>query len=300
MVTRSDAGPAAVQVDLGHGERLQRVAAWRRFRGQALPLVGVGWLVVIGLAAVWGPAIADPTLSVNVFHGLALPGWRWPEWLGTNNLGQSNVDLLLASVQPTVASAVLGAALGMVVALWVGVLAGLARGIVAEAAARAIDFAFAMPNFVIVVLLEVVLGASLPAQVLALGIVSWPGPARVIRGLALTLRDTELLESARMAGGTRLYMAWRYVGANILPTLWVFLAFQFGIVMGLSMFVAMTLPGSANLTPNLQELIANGVYDNLLVRQWVLWAPLGVFTLTVLAVIWVADGIERAVNPFRR
>ncbi len=244
--------------------------------------------------AVFGPRLApQPASYVNIFEGNLPPSAH--HLLGTDDMGMGYVSLILEGIRPTMIVTSLAAAVSVFIGMSIGVIAGLARGIVAEAMARLIDLVFALPSFVLALILATAFGAHPGLQGVAIGVAYWAAIARVVRGLSLRLRDGDLLTSARLAGGSRLYIIRLYLVPNLLPTLLVFFAFQMGAVLLLELLTYIAPSGSSQPLNTLAALVMGGM-QNILSMQWQLWAPTTVYVLIILAAFWTGEGLESALN----
>ena len=65
---------------------------------------------------------------------------------------------------------------------------------------RLVDLVFAFPPIILAMVVAAVLGRGLRNAALAIVVVAWPSYARVVRGLVLSVGDTEYVESARLLG----------------------------------------------------------------------------------------------------
>jgi peptide/nickel transport system permease protein len=100
-------------------------------------------------------------------------------------------------------------AIGMVV----GALAGYFGGITDQVLMRSVDALLCFPTFFLMLTAVALLGPSLINIVVVIGLVSWTGTARLVRGEFLTLRESEYVKSARVLGQN----AWTIITRHILP-----------------------------------------------------------------------------------
>ena len=68
---------------------------------------------------------------------------------------------------------------------------------------RSTDLVFAFPPIILAMVVAAVLGRSLQNAAIAIVIVAWPPYARIVRGLVLSVGDTEYVQSARLLGRER-------------------------------------------------------------------------------------------------
>src|SRR6185312_15109143 len=92
-----------------------------------------------------------------------------------------------------------------------GSIAGYFGGVVDEAISRVIDILLAFPGLLLAIALVAVLGPSLTNVVLALVVIGWVGYARLVRGLALKIRELDYVQAVRAIGASPLRILARHV-----------------------------------------------------------------------------------------
>lgn len=170
-------------------------------------------VIVVLLAAV-GPAAAPYPPDAFVARPLLLPSGA--HLLGTDAVGHDLFSQLIAGARPSVVAGTLGAAVSTALALVVGVLATAGRR--ADALARsATDLVLALPVLPLVILVVALAGPSLGTVALALGALSWPAFARVVRAQTLTELTRGHVEAARALGLSPARILARHVAPALLP-----------------------------------------------------------------------------------
>lgn len=164
--------------------------------GLVVPAAVVGVFVLAAVApSVLAPG--DPA-AIDLGAALAPPSWEHP--LGTD---QSGRDLLTRIVHGTRHSLAIGlgaTAVAMVIALVLGFAAGLGGRIADRAIGAVLEVGFAFPTMLLALLLVAVRGPSISTLVLAVGIGSAPGYARMIRGQVRAVRGEPYVEAALALG----------------------------------------------------------------------------------------------------
>jgi peptide/nickel transport system permease protein len=112
--------------------------------------------------------------------------------------------------------------LALLFGLLVGGAAGTRGGIAESILMRFTDAALAVPVLFIVITLLAITGPSVPMLILAIGITSWMGLARLVRGELLVLRSRPYVEAAIAMGAPALHTATRHLLPHLVPSLVVF------------------------------------------------------------------------------
>jgi peptide/nickel transport system permease protein len=195
---------------MGSSRRRGLAAALRTPTGLTA-LVSLVILAVVALAAPiwWGPRAG----KMDVANILQNASARHP--LGTDNLGHDILTRLLVATRPSL----LLALLAVVVAAAIGIPAGALPAVVGRRAGRLvnafIDFWVAFPALLLAIIIAVVLGAGSTAAVLAIGIASAPGFARLTQTLAASVAAADYVAAARLVGVPRRRLLFRHVLPNV-------------------------------------------------------------------------------------
>lgn len=263
--------------------------------------IGVGVLTLFVLGAIVGPLLHpyDP-VATDLPNRLLAPGERTDDgsiaWLGTDQLGRDLLANLLAGSRITLlvaaATVVVGGAFGLVV----GLASGYFSGWVDTIASRIGDIQLAFPSILLAILLAGVLGPSVTNVVITLAITRWVIFARVVRASAMSTRQLEFVDSARVlgAGHTRILVR------HVLPFCWqpllVAATVQVGLVMvaeaSLS-FLGLGVPvdsASWGATVSLGR-------DYLGSAWWISTMPAAALALVVTAVGVIGDGFRDLSDP---
>jgi peptide/nickel transport system permease protein len=177
-------------------------------------------LALVILAALLAPWLAPQAPSaLDLDRRLAKPSPQHP--LGQDELGRDILSRLLfgarASLATGLAVVLLAGALGTVI----GGLAGIAGGRVDALLMRLVDVVLAFPGLLLAIALVAMLGPALSHVVLALVLIGWVGYARLVRGQAARLRESEFVLAARASGAGWVRVFLVHVLPNLAPLLLV-------------------------------------------------------------------------------
>ncbi|MGZ8697005.1 MAG: ABC transporter permease [Gaiellaceae bacterium] len=183
--------------------------AWRQPLAVVGSMIAVAWLVV----AIFAPLIApyDP-LAQNFALSQGPSG---AHLFGTDELGRDVLSRVIYGSRVSVPIALLLVTLAGLIGGFVGGVAGYFRGIVDGFSMRMVDLFFAFPAIILAMVVAAVLGRGLQNAALAIVVVAWPSYARVVRGLVLSVGDSEYVESARLLGSSARRTLFRDVLPNV-------------------------------------------------------------------------------------
>ena len=172
-------------------------------------------LVVLGLfalAAVAPAVLATHSPTAQDFaNALRPPSAQF--WFGTDEGGRDLYSRVVYGTRESLLIGVGAAGLAMVIAVVFGSVAALGDRVTAAVVNRVIEVAFAFPILLFALLMVAILGPSAGTAILAVGISTAPGYARMVRGQILAERNAGYVEAARALGHRR----GRIIGQHILP-----------------------------------------------------------------------------------
>lgn len=140
-------------------------------------------------------------------------------WLGTD---QSGRDLYSRIVEGAGQSLSIGAgatALSLTIAIILGVTAGLSGGLIDNVLSRLFDVLFSLPTLFLALLFVSLFGATVPTLVIAVGIGTAPGYARMVRAQVLSVKATGYVEAARALGHLPRRILFRHILPNAISPL---------------------------------------------------------------------------------
>lgn len=191
-----------------------------------LPLGGAGLLGGLVVLAVAADLVVPGDPLHTVGPALRPPGP--PYWLGTDDLGRDVFGLVAHGARTSLTVGAVAALVGALLGILVGGIAGYFGGAVDDILMRLTEFFQVTPRFFLATLVVVLFGSKLWLIVAVLGLTFWPGPARILRGQVMVLRNREFVVAARALGAREFHILARHVLPNALPPVLVTGALQVG------------------------------------------------------------------------
>ncbi|MEW2443385.1 ABC transporter permease [Micromonospora marina] len=219
--------------ELSAREDEQGVSLWkeafRRLRRNPAAIVGVVILATFVLVAVIGPFLVpySPTDSIGIREGLVksgqgiIPGPSADHWLGFDHQGRDEFSRLIVGARQTLLVGVVSTLIGLAVGALIGGVAGAAAGLggrwgrwIDTTLMRFIDMLLAMPSLLLAVSIAALLGASLTTVMIAVGVVSVPIFARLLRGSMIAQANSDYVLAATSLGVKKSKIALTHVVPN--------------------------------------------------------------------------------------
>jgi ABC-type dipeptide/oligopeptide/nickel transport system permease subunit len=177
-----------------------------------------------------------------------------------------------------------------------GALAGYLGGWVDNAIMRVMDVLLAFPSLLLAIAIVTVLGPGLINALLAIGIVSIPAYARVVRGSVLSIREMDYVSATRSLGGNTFEILFMRILPNALTPLIV--QGTLGIASAILDSAALSFLGLGAQPPTPEWGSMLGAERNqVFTAPHLVFYPGLAIMLTVLAFNLLGDGLRDALDP---
>lgn len=191
------AGVPASDNGFGRGSG-RRWAAWVRVR-RPLTLVALGYLAVVVATAIAAPVLAPYDPGALDLEGVLL-GPTPDHLLGTDPLGRDVLSRLMYGGRVSFVNAGMAVLTFLLVGVSSGLLAGFLGGWADRIFTWVVDLLISVPALIVLLVVISVFGGNVFVSMVALGILSSPGFARVVRGVTLAVRHELYISAARVIG----------------------------------------------------------------------------------------------------
>jgi len=273
-----------------------RIAA-RRFRRNRLAMAGLAIMVFLYWVTLMAPFLApyDPNFQGNI----VLNRYQSPSvehLLGTDKFGRDIFSRILYGARISLSIGFISIGISVTVGTLLGAAAGYFRGWVDTAIARLIDMLLAIPTLILLLVIIAIFEPSIFLLVAALGLTSWYGSARIVRGQFLSLREQEFVQAARALG----YSDWRIILRHILPNtlapIIVIATLGIGNVILTEAALSFLGLGVQPPTASWGSMINDG-RDAMITAWWIATYPGLAIVLTVVSFNLLGDGLRDALDP---
>ncbi len=202
---------------------------WRTFKENKLAVVSLGVFIFFLLFSFLGPHLYV-TNQTNTFQAISalingqparnFPWFTtWADPLGTDPSGFNMVGRLMIGGRTALTVGLLAGLISTVVgSLW-GAVAGYRGRFTDTAMMRFVDFGLSIPGLFLIIVIVVLFGSSSTTITLTLGLSSWFGSSRLIRGETLSLKTREFVQAIRVLGGSNRRIIFRHILPNTVGTM---------------------------------------------------------------------------------
>ncbi len=290
MTTDQIAGTAAVD-RISRGQLIRR-----RFFRNKTAVFGLGVIAFMFLFAFGGPFIGQWNYSESDFSSL-LKGPSASHWFGTTQIGVDVFAQTARGLQKSLVIGLLVAVFSTGLSAIVGAFAGYLGGRADKVTMWFVDLLLVLPSFLVLVILSrFYQGKTWLLLVVGLTIFDWMITARVVRGLAMSLRERDFVRAARYMGVPTRKIIFRHLLPNMASILIIAATLNVGGAILAETGLSYLGFGVAAPDVSLGTLIAEGT-GAALTYPWLFLFAGSILVLTVLAVSFIGDGLRDAFDP---
>jgi peptide/nickel transport system permease protein len=300
---------------LSQGQIVRR--RFLRHKGAIVGLVSVGLVALLAFTSIgFGPIPGwwkwDHVTPQAVANPGGAPTLSLPTWLGgdgfaigdfpfgQDTIGRDIFARTMKGVQTSLLVMVIIGFIATLVGIAVGAAAGFYRGRADQALMRFTDLIITFPVIVIGAVLGRLAGVGGAMWLaVALGLITWTGMARLVRGDFLSLREREFVDAARVAGASN----FRIIRKHMLPNAMGVIIVNTTLLMSQAVLLetALSYLGFGVRAPDVSLGTMISMYQSAFAtRPWLFWWP-GLFIIIIaLSVNFIGDGLRDAFDPRQR
>lgn len=268
----------------------------RRFFRNKTAVFGLGVIAFMFLFAFGGPFIGQWNYSESDFSSL-LKGPSASHWFGTTQIGVDVFAQTARGLQKSLVIGLLVAVFSTGLSAIVGAFAGYLGGRADKVTMWFVDLLLVLPSFLVLVILSrFYQGKTWLLLVVGLTIFDWMITARVVRGLAMSLRERDFVRAARYMGVPTRKIIFRHLLPNMASILIIAATLNVGGAILAETGLSYLGFGVAAPDVSLGTLIAEGT-GAALTYPWLFLFAGSILVLTVLAVSFIGDGLRDAFDP---
>lgn len=271
--------------------------AWRRIRRNRRAMFGVYVLVILALASVFAPQLTPHDRDKpNMLMAEQAPSRE--HWLGTDELGRDVFTRLMFGGRVSLTVGLVAVSIYMIIGVVLGSVSGYYGGVIDNVIMRFTDVVMVVPFFPLALTMAVVLKPSVYNTMIIIGLLSWTGICRLVRGEFLTLRQRDYVEAARAEGASDLRIIFRHILPNAMAPIMV--AATLGVATAILSEAGLSFLGFGvqQPMPSWGNMLSSAISLRVLILQPWLWIPPGlIIFIAILAINLVGTGLRDALDP---
>lgn len=268
---------------------------WGRFTKNKPAMICLFLLLLLVLCAIFADVIAPygPDAQ-DLTRKLKKPCAEFP--FGTDDFGRDILSRVIYGSRPSLIVAAISVSISCIAGTIIGCLAGYYGKVADNVLMRLIDILQSMPSMLLAISIAAMLGNGLMNVMIAVGIGSIPGYARLVRASILSIKEQEYIEAAKSVGASDFHIIVRHILPNCLAP----------IIVQATMSIAQAITAAAGLsfiglgiqppTPEWGSMLSSGraIFRN---NPHVVLFPGLAIMLTVFCINIFGDGLRDALDP---
>jgi peptide/nickel transport system permease protein len=278
--------------------------AWKRLKRYKLAMVGMFVLLFLAIASIAGPFLSPyRNVAIDLVNQGLPPSWH--HLLGTDDVGRDILTRVLYAGRISLAVGVVAVTISVLIGSTLGVIAGYYGGIVDSIIMRVVDIIMCFPYLGILIVLSAMMSdLRVPPDyrifvlMFMIGVISWPGLCRIIRGQILSFREQEFMQAAEALGLKDRRKMFSHLLPNTFASVIVYATLGVGDAILAESALSFLGLGVTPPTPSWGQMVQ--VVDDLYIIQYMpwKWIPPGLcILLTVLSINLFGDGLRDALDP---
>ena len=268
----------------------------RFVRSSLLGSVAAVFLLFMALIALFAPALApeDP-LKANYGALLESPSFEFP--MGTDGLGRDTLSRVIAGTRLSLMVSVTAVVISKIIGFSWGVLSGYLGGRFDLFSQRMLDVLISFPSVILALLLLVALGAGVNTVIIAIAATGIAGTTRIIRSVALLVRESEYVLAARMIGASPARTMIRHVAPQCVAPLLVVASASLGGAIFTEAALSYLGLGVPPPDPSWGNMLGGILVASFKPPWWLVVFPGFAITLTILAFNLFGDALRDHLDP---
>lgn len=268
---------------------------WKRLKKNKLALVGLVILVVLIFLALFANIIAPYDYAKQDLRNI----FQFPSakhLFGTDEFGRDILSRVIYGTRISLSVGFIAVGIAVIIGGALGAIAGYYGGKLDNVIMRCMDILLAIPQILLAISIVAALGSSLVNLMIAVGISSIPGYARIVRASVLSVKDQEFVEAAKAAGSGNIRIIFYHIIPNVMAPIIVQATLGVAIAILTAAGLSFIGLGIQPPTPEWGSMLSGG--RGYIRDYWYMTLFPGLaIVITIFALNVLGDGLRDALDP---
>src|SRR5699024_4344228 len=272
----------------------QRKLTLRKIVSNRLMIAGGVTIIGLTLIAIFGPMIVKFTpYEMEVSDRLKAPSSTY--LLGTDNFGRDLLTRIVYGARTTIGVGLSVTLLASIMGLIIGLYSSYYKTL-DHILMRISDGLMAIPGVLLAIALMAALGPAVRNVIIALSIVFTPSIARIVRSIALSIKEQTFVEAVKSQGASSTRIIWLHIMPNTISPLIVQATFIFADAMITEAALSFLGVGVPAPDPSWGNILSDG--KTVIFNAWWMTVFPGIMiVLAVLSLNLLGDGLRDFIDP---
>lgn len=279
----------------GGSEDMNLRFIWQQFSKSRLAVVALVVVVLLFAVAWLAPVLSPQSPTAYDLDAVLLPP-STGHLLGTDEEGRDVFARMVYGTRVSLSVGFVSVALYVIIGVILGALAGYFGGWVDVLISRVIEVMICFPTFFLILAVLAFIGPSLYNIMAVIGLTSWPGIARLVRGEFFKLRRQDYVLAAKVVGAGPFRIIFRHILPNSMAP--VFVSATFGVASSILVESSLSFLGFGVQPPTASwgEILSQS-RDFMDIAWWLALFPGIAIFVTITAYNLVGEGLRDAIDP---
>jgi peptide/nickel transport system permease protein len=246
-----------------------------------------------GAALLMPPIPYSPT-EIDLDSTLVSPGSK--HLMGTDEQGRDIASRMIHGAQISLSVGFVAVSIYVIIGIFIGSLAGYFGGRIDMVISRLMEVVMCFPTFFLILAVLGFIGPSLFNIMVVIGLTSWTGIARLVRGEFLRLRGQEFVLGIKALGASTPRIIFKHILPNAFSP--VMVAITFGIASAILIESSLSFLGFGVQppTPSWGDILSQS-REFMDIAWWLMFFPGAAIFVTILSFNLVGEGLRDALDP---
>ncbi len=265
-----------------------------RHRFAVVGAIGVILFILITMFA--GLIVSHDPIKLDMSKRFLAPFEMSEHLLGTDELGRDVLARILYGGRVSMIVGVIAMIAAILTGGFIGVIAGYYGGKIDNILMRLIDTLLCFPQVFLLLILAAFITPSLVSIALIIGMTSWMGVARIIRGQILQFRESDFVQAATNLGASDFRIMFKEILPNAMAPVLVAATLQVAYAILQESYISYLGFGIQPPLASWGNMLtkAQSYFDT---APWLMIIPGLMITITVISFNFLGDGLRDALDP---
>lgn len=260
------------------------------FRKNKLAEAGLAVILAFSLIALIAPLLPMDPNRLSVSERLVPPCLAHP--LGTDEMGRDYLARCIYGGRTSLLVGFMAMVVSTLTGVAIGTVSGFLGGRIDVVMMRLVDALMSLPTFLLMVVMNAYLDAGVRNVILVIGLLTWMGIARIVRGETMALKAREYVIYSRVSGQGKLRTIIHHILPNIMPT--VIVSATINVAQAILMESALSFFGLGIIPPTASwGSMLNSAQNKMITAPYLAVFPGLLILLTVISFNYVGEVLRK-------
>ena len=260
-----------------------------------LAVAGIVIIIILIIIAALSPIIA----THNPFEGNILERLQPPtsnHLLGTDEIGRDVFSRMIYGARISISVGIIAVTISLIIGTFLGLISGYFGGKIDIIIMRFVDIMLCFPSFFLILMVIAFLEPNIYNVMIVIGLTSWTGLARLVRGETLTIKERDFITAAKGLGLRKRRIIFVHILPNVISPVIVSSILGVGAAILVESGLSFLGLGVQPPTPSWGNILTSGK-DYIHIEWWLSLFPGLAILITVLGWNLLGEGLRDVFDP---